>query len=339
MTETVHRGRSRRSFLVRLAVGLVMIGAIVATTDLNQLARVVRGIDPRWIAASLVLQLAAALLWAARWEALLEIYAMPVRFFRLVKALYIGMFLNNVLPTSVGGDVYRSFYILDEKKMFRKSVFVTFLERLIGVIILACISAFALGVHFLKNRSADGELLTTIALPLAVVGAVVLLQPNVYLFFNRLLFPENGGPLSTLRAQLGSALRTFDSSGARKWKVYFQSFLMQMCGIVLYFCVGRSLGIALAFWHYVLLVPIVVILTLVPISFNGIGLREGGLIFVASALGLELSNSQAVALGMMVVAVMMINSLAGVYFYMADRNEGAQIRELEAASMGEASQS
>jgi uncharacterized membrane protein YbhN (UPF0104 family) len=339
MTETVHGGKSRRAFFIRLLVGLTMIGVILATTDLGQLGRVVRGIDPKWVAASLVLQFAAALIWAARWEALLEIYAMPVRFFRLFKALYIGMFLNNVLPTSVGGDVYRSYYILDEKKMLRRSIFVTFLERLIGVIMLACIGGIALGIHLLKSRDVNGAFLTTLALPLAIVGAVALLQPNVYQFFNRLIFPSGRGPLSTIRAQLGAALRTFDSSGASKWKVYVLSFVMQLCGVVLYYCVGRSLGIMLGLWQYVLLVPIVVILTLVPISFNGLGLREGGLIFVATALGLDLSNSQAVALGLMVVAVMMLSSLLGVYFYLVERKEGPAIQELEVESMREARQS
>lgn len=339
MTETVHGGKSRRAFFVRLVIGLVMIGVILVTTDLGQFAEVVRGIDPKWVVASLVLQFAAALIWAARWEALLEIYAMPVRFFRLFKALYIGMFLNNVLPTSVGGDVYRSYYILDEKKMFRKSIFITFLERLIGVIMLACIGAFALGIHFLESRNVNGGFLTTLALPLAIVGAVALLQPDVYQFFNRLIFPSGRGPLATIRAQLGSALRTFESSGARKWKVYFLSFVMQLCGVVLYYCVGRGLGIQLGLWQYLLFVPIVVILTLVPISFNGLGLREGGLIFVSTALGLDLSHSQAVALGLMVVALMMLSSLLGVFFYLVERKEGSPIQELEIESMREAKQS
>ena len=108
---------------------------------------------------------------------------------------------------------------------------------------------------------------------------------------------------------------------------------------MLYYCVGRSLGIMLGLWQYLLLVPIVVILTLVPISFNGLGLREGGLIFVATALGLDLSNSQAVALGLMVVAVMMLSSLLGVYFYLVERKEGPAIQELEVESMREARQS
>ena len=134
-------------------------------------------------------------------------------------------------------------------------------------------------------------------------------------------------------------MRTFDSSGASKWKVYVLSFVMQLCGVVLYYCVGRSLGIMLGLWQYLLLVPIVVILTLVPISFNGLGLREGGLIFVATALGLDLSNSQAVALGLMVVAVMMLSSLLGVYFYLVERQEGPAIQELEVETMREARQS
>lgn len=327
------RTKSMRAFLARLIVGVVIIAIILITADLEHFVQLLREIDARWLVVAFGVQVTANFIWAARWSILLKMYNLPVGYLRLVKSLYIAVFFNNLLPTSVGGDVYRSYYVLEDKRQFKKSLFITFMERLIGVIILAYIGVFAFVWHVLETQQVDVGLLSAMVVVFAVCGGLIALQPAVFNFFNTRVLKPDRGLMVSMRQQLAGALDTFHNAGSAKWRVYLLSLLVQFCGVLLYYCVGRSLGLAIELRHFLVIVPIVAILTLLPISFNGLGLREGGLIFITSALGLQVINSAAVALGLLVLGVTLVSSFIGAIFYMIGYGSRATLTEMPSTDM------
>lgn len=90
-------------------------------------------------------------------------------------------------------------------------------------------------------------------------------------------------------------------------------------GIAFYYCLGRSLSLALSLGHYFVLAPLVALLTMIPISLNGIGVREGSLIVLTAALGASVEADQAVALGLLSSIVVLAVSLLGAIVYVGGR--------------------
>jgi hypothetical protein len=154
--------------------------------------------------------------------------------------------------------------------------------------------------------------------------SVFALHPAVFGFFNRVLFRQSR-VLAGLRNKVSQLLQVLHDSGKGKWRVYVLSIGVHLSGILFFFCLGQGLGLALNAWQYFVIVPLVVVATLLPLSFNGLGVREGALVLLTAALGAEVYPAQAIALGLVSSLVILVVSLIGGVFYILGAREKAYV--------------
>jgi len=89
--------------------------------------------------------------------------------------------------------------------------------------------------------------------------------------------------------------------------------LFQGIGVICTYLVGLSLGLEVSLEYYFLSVPIIWLVTMLPISINGIGVREGGFVLFFTAVGV--STADALLLSLLTFAqLLLIGLLGGVLF-------------------------
>jgi uncharacterized membrane protein YbhN (UPF0104 family) len=93
------------------------------------------------------------------------------------------------------------------------------------------------------------------------------------------------------------------------FKVLNLSFLVQLLNILIYYLVAQSLGLKISFLFLTLFIPIIILIAMLPISFQGLGLREGTTIFLLGKLGI--SATSAFSLSLICFAVGVLTSLGG----------------------------
>jgi uncharacterized protein (TIRG00374 family) len=317
------QSRSKRPWLalvVQIITSLVLLAVLIRQINVAQLAGVVAHVDWVWLSLAFAAQvLGNLLIWPMRWSLMLAAYDVPSAFVRLIKGLYVGAFFGNFLPTSFGGDAYRAYWILDDKSLYRKSLFVVFLERLIGFVLLGFIAIPPLCVLLVRHAQRGAVVLTFAGVMVLVASGIVLLSPEFHRWLDRSIF-RGSTLLKTPRDKLIQALAFLHASDTGKWQILCLSLLVQLDGIVFFFCIGKSLGVELDLWYYFAVVPPTVVATmLIPISFNGLGVREATLVLLTSATGIAVSPPQAVALGLLALMVTLCNSLLGGVFYVTGK--------------------
>jgi hypothetical protein len=95
------------------------------------------------------------------------------------------------------------------------------------------------------------------------------------------------------------------------------SLVVQLANVVLGWLIGAGLGLSVPFAYYCILMSVVPVLTLLPISVNGMGLREGGTVLLLAPLGV--GSAEAVTLALLAFAVQAVASLGGCGFYLFGR--------------------
>ena len=95
------------------------------------------------------------------------------------------------------------------------------------------------------------------------------------------------------------------------------SLVVQLASMVLAWLIGEGLGLHVPPLYYGVLIPLVSILTLLPISLNGMGLREAGTVLLLAPL--HISEASAVTLSLLIFAVYTAASLMGGIFYLFDQ--------------------
>ena len=299
------------------------MGILIWRADFSRLMVAISDIDPIWLAGAFLIQIVGKLIWAWRWTVLLEIFDISVPYWHLVKGIYVGLFFGNFLPTGVGGDLYRGYWILNEKALYARSMFIIFIERFIGVVSLAYIALppfLLLLTHELVSWDASLFLLPVL---IGMCGGFLLLHPAVFDFWNEFLFHSNDRWLAGMRKKVSEALHLLHQAGERRWHITFLSLVLHLVGIAFFYFLGRSLGLELAAWHYLVIVPLTVVATLLPISLNGLGVREGTLVLLIGILSNDVDSSEAIALGLLASVVGMLISLVGASFYIAGNNKEA----------------
>jgi glycosyltransferase 2 family protein len=317
--------RKLASFALRLALGFGVLGFLLWRADLGLVLQTMARVSLVWLGLALLVQLVGKLIWAMRWSATLDIFGFHAPLGILVRGILIGQFFNNFLPSSVGGDFYRGFWILDDPKLYRKSLFLVFTERFLGLIALGLVALPALLFLVVRGRPVwDANLLGIFLLLVGLCATTVVFHPSVFGWIDRRLRPLRARPLADLRGKLLESLRLLQEAGWLRSKAFLLSLVVQLVGVAFYYCLGRGLGVPMAAWQYLVVVPLVVVATILPVTFNGLGIREGALVLLTGALGIDVTPNEALALGLLSSAVLVLVSLIGGGFYIVGKRHGTR---------------
>lgn len=288
------------SSLIRLGISGGLLGLIAWKTNWSEFARAFGSLDVGWWSAAVALIVISQFISAIRWREIARAFGFNWPFKRLLAFYFIGMYFNLCLPTSVGGDVVRAWY-LDGRSGRRLNAFLcVFLDRfsgLLALIMLACVAVLASPVPL---ESWIAWSVWGMALG-AMIG--VMLMPTVarWVRFGEPRVQKIRAALGVLR-QPGLFVRTTALS-----------FVVQALSVLTAWLVGVALDAPVPPSFYWVLVPMVSLLTMLP-SINGMGIRELSMTVLLGAVGVK--QDIAVPLALLWFAATGVVSLAGGLVYL-----------------------
>jgi uncharacterized protein (TIRG00374 family) len=320
---------------LRLAAGLLLLGVVAWKTDWSQVAQTFAGIRwELWLLAVVVYAL-TQVVSSLRWQLLSHPLGFRRPLHQHTAFFFIGMFFNLVLPTSVGGDVVRAWYLAHSAEPGsrgglahgpgrRMAAFLSvFIDRFSGLVVLIALTAVA-------------ALLSPVTLPPWLAGGVWLLTVGAFFGTAFLLvvgFVYRRAEVSThpsptaqgTVAKLVDQMRRFALSLVGAVTVYSRhpqlfvvttllSLVVQAANVVVVWLVGEALGLPVPVGYYFVMVPLVSLATLLPVSVGGMGVREAATAVLLAPLGI--STGAAVSLSFLSFVTYATISLGGVGFYL-----------------------
>ena len=303
-------------FALKLTVGVVLLSLIVIHADIRNIVVQLESAVIGYILLAFLFQIIAKGIWAKRWQIVLRLNGMKRSFFALLGLVHIGLFFNNFMPSSVGGDVVRGYYASDSMKGLAKSIGAVLIERIVGVVSLALMAALAVSYAAILGEWQSSELL----LILGGAGSIVLLGLGLSLLFwrgwhallDRLakLVPKFERVVGDLSASLKAFSRADRNS---RVLIAVSSVALQVVAVCFYVACARSLGIMTHAVMFFVIIPISVVVSMLPISLNGLGVREATLISMFVAQGESFEPVAAFAL--LALAISTSFGIAGGILY------------------------
>ena len=223
---------------------------------------------------------------------------------------YIGMFFNLFAPSTLGGDAGRVFYLsrnrTEESPRSRAesaglALISILADRAIGLIVLVWAGAAGL-LLFPQYASLIPQSLrfATFALAAAAIlgWALFPLGDRVAAKIDLPLVQKLRGVAQTYRSRQGVLLQSIGLS-----------LVFHLIQLWIQLLAGRALGFDIPWAYALVFFPMVDILSMLPVSFSGIGLREGAYLFFLGRLGV--GAEQAVACGTLWLAMLIVSGLIG----------------------------
>lgn len=260
-----------------------------------------------YLSGAVIIFLASVLLNSHRWQLLAAAvgFKRPLR--ELVQYYYVGMFFNLFLPSTVGGDFSRCYYLSKGTGRYANALYSVLADRALGIAVLFLMAS----VGILVGPGAS-------SLPWQLKSPIFA---GTFFVFGLLPFIPR-----LCKAILGErnwVTRQFNNSAA---SIYWTdkgllticlvwSIVLQLIMVGIHIAIGLALGLNnIPLWYYLVFYPAVAVLGFVTPSFNGIGIREWAYTYFLTFVGID--RSQALTYALIWLGLTTSMSLLGGLVYM-----------------------
>jgi len=293
----------RLKTLAKALVSLALLGWVAARALEHDVAELFASANAPELLLAVVLHLLVFILQLVRWKVIISLFReLTMRY--LARSYFIGIFSNNFLPSSVGGDFVRGMYLFNQGLPAKDIALASIIDRAVGLLVVVCVGAASLlatsGVA-ISGLAEYEKALPRLAMATGVAAFALFLA--IRLAPRCAVLLGDVGPFGALLGYLRIVYMRF---AARKLSLLWAplaSLLSLLAIIICYYCLAHAIGAEIAFATLCTVVPLSVVAASVPLSLGGLGIREGTLIYLLERFGVSPQEASAMALGYLCVLI------------------------------------
>jgi uncharacterized membrane protein YbhN (UPF0104 family) len=303
-------------FLGKLLVSGGLLAYFLSRIHIERFFNTFAAANFSYIALALAVYLVAQGVSAMRWTVLARPIGIETPFADMVRYYLIGMFFNLFAPGTVGGDVSRVYYLVRDEEAHASGRAVTtvhaamsvLMDRAIGMVVLVWLGAAGLLLYPEYPIPAAAKTATWLLALALLIGALTV--PLL-----RRLLPEDGHQL-IVKLRLG--LRSYRTHWRALGAATALSVMVHLIQAWMHVAMGRALDLELPFSFCIIVYPLVGTFAAIPISVNGLGLREGGYVFLLASIGI--GAEKGIAFGILLFLIVALDSLIGGLLFLLQKS-------------------
>jgi len=280
---------------MKVSISLLLLAFLFRRIDVRAALSHMRNVECPHFCYAIVLFLIVTWLGILRWTILLKIVKRDLSCARIFTTYCGGLFFNVFLPSSIGGDIVRTVDLAVHTKDTSAILATVLLDRIFGFIGLAVVALIGFLYGSSRGMINDPHIMMWIVAMIVFLlcGLLVTFSRRVFNLLNKLI------PVPFVKEFLHkfhSSFYTFRSEKKALARVFVLSVVLQACFSGVLYYIGLSIGISAGIVYYLVFIPLVTILSMLPISIGGLGVRENAAVILFSAVGVQADKVAAMSL-------------------------------------------
>jgi len=304
---------------IKLIISFALVAFLIKRIGISSIIEEISSVSILWICFALLIFLISHFIGSYQWWLLLRYEDIAIKLSKAVGFYFVGLFFNNFLPSSLGGDLFRMFDINKYSSKGTSAVSSVIIDRFMGFFVLSCFAVLAFPMIIIENLMYRQYIMYFIVF----IGIWIFI---LFLFFNKKfakpfawiyekLAPE-GIHLKT--REIYRKIHTFGRSRSLFLKLILISIVIQSLRISMHYLVSRSMGVNVSFKYFFFIIPFIAIMSSLPISIGGIGIRESiGMILFNAIAGIQ--NDIAVSIEFLAYLIAIFSSIPGGLIFIIRR--------------------
>jgi uncharacterized protein (TIRG00374 family) len=295
---------------IKIAFAALAFWFLSRKLNYSQLPELFYSMNYTLLFVAIVLQFLSTFVSGFRWKLVMGSLGFRGNFMFYQSLYFKGFFFSQSLPGSVGGDAIRLLALKDEGYKVGESLYGIFIDRVVGLAGLLVISLFAL--LFAPTYLTDAIKYTVFLISVGgLVGFAGLL------FVHKLINVERLPKLRILHTLSTKFFKVYEGAKQSATQMGL-SVLIHLLSILCVYTISVSAGLGVEFGAFLCLMPLVILLTILPISFAGWGVREGAMVglFAMSGASKEAIMAASIAYGV----ILIVSSLPGFVAWIRSKN-------------------
>lgn len=308
-------------FVLKLAISIGLLVWLFQETDVSSLASYVNGLTIATVVMIAIVAASASVVLGYRWNIILGYMGASLPLVAAAKNVVIGFFFNQFLPSTVGGDVARIWLAKRRGLPIFLAANSIVSDRIFGFLglVLLC----GLGLPFLA---------ITISNQTMIVGEVLLIMGAVGGFFALIALQFipvrwKSWPLLRWAVGISDASAGVILKSGKGLHVLGISLVLHGVDVLMIFVIAAACGINLDLTLCFMLIPPALLISAVPISIAGWGMREGAIVFALGTTGVAVGD--AITLSLFFGLAQALAGLIGGIVWVLSPNEKIDFEQAE----------
>lgn len=305
-----------KTFL-KILVSLVLLGAMFWLAGPKSILESISEARPIYLLPAFILILSSTLVAAYRWFTVMRILDFKGSLVFYIKSYFKGVFFNQLLPSSIGGDAVRVLNVASLGYEKRYAFVGVLIDRGLGIV-----GIFIVNIIF--NNMLPNLLPVEIYSALNIIsitgiaGFIFFALIHKFSVLNKYKwFIILSVPSKALAKVLNTPLKCF-----AQLLLTFSVHILTFAGT---YMIALALGVNITLEVFMVIMPPVVLLTIIPISLAGWGIREGAMVGLLGFAGV--SKSAAVAISVLYGLSYVLQGMVGLYFQVKSKKEKVNSNE------------
>ena len=300
----------------QLSVSLILLGVLFVSADWRAFVNQLRAAQPGYVGLAFVGYVLGQVLSAYKWRLLARVVGFDQSLRAFISYYFGGMCLNLFAPSTIAGDMGRSVLLAGGREGVGRALQSVFIDRASGVVMLIWVSALSfvvLGPTVLPAVVCYGTIAAA-----AGAGLVWWLLPRLM----ALLFV----PGHVIRRSSEKLFEPYHTRPRLILGVCILAFGFHVFQIGLLPLVAHALNISIPFWYLMVGIPLVTLVSGLPLSVGGLGVREASYVFFLSLIGI--GQNEALALSLVWTALVFGAGLVGGLVLFVSPDTRARFQQL-----------
>jgi len=262
----------------KLAVSFILLYYLIETYELSAFYESLTNLNGYWVIIALGCMMLSNLIGTFQWNLILKQLDIHLPLRRTAAFYFTGLFFNNFLLSFIGGDVVRYYDIRKTSGKNSVAISTVLFDRFVGTIILASLALLGSLYMLYKRDSSDARIIF-----LGILLIFGILSFALLFLFNKPFAKrfESFGMLVTpnkthdLLREIYNSLHYFRDHKLFLGALVFIGIFLQSARIYAHYSLAQSIDVSISIGYFFIFIPIITFMISLPISFGGIGVREG----------------------------------------------------------------
>jgi len=285
--------------LLRIVVSFSLLALLFYWIDFGELVENFQEVHYVIIFIGISILAVQCALSSLKWKIILAADGISVPYLFLIKSYMIGNFISLFLPSSFGGDFYRIYILKKYNQDYLQNTSSVLFDRITGLFSLISISILSFLVFFKSIID-----IWVLAVYLSAILSFWIMTTKWFLDFSG----EFQSKLVQLPRKILISFSRYRNNGLILLGCLGISLLFHSNIVILNKLYAFALNIDVQLSYLYVVIPIVYLTEALPISINGLGVREGALVFFFNQAGF--TNEQGLALGFVVIGMRYLFSIS-----------------------------
>lgn len=327
MTKTNSRTSSLIRFVLKAGITVAVFAYLASKIDMGAVGNAIMNIDLSLFALSLGILIVRNVIGGYRHQTLLSYMDCNPGLIALTRLYFLSAFFSMFLPTVVGGDIARGYYLYRYSGGRSETISTIIVERALGVYAMMLLSLIAVGIAVVSGFDVFQSDIIRMVFISFIAGLFVSLLFFSHKFERFILnaVPKRLTGILQIPIRIAGHVGSYRNAPTLLAKALLLSMSFQFVSIISTYILALSLGESTAFFYFLMFLPVVWLISMLPVSINGLGVRESAYVLLFGIAGM--AEDAALALGLLwFIQTLLLGAIGGIDFLTGDHDYAGIVR-------------